>query len=368
MITKFKTVFHAARHFRHLFGGAICAVAVMLLFSTAQAQNLFVTSANNFEIYEFTNNAGVLSSKAFTFASLINPIPLAFDSKGDLFVGSAGGGGGNNLIYEFTNNAGTLSSNYVTFASATDPQGMAFDSKGDLFVSVSPNTILEFTNNTGTLSSSNVTFASGLHGNGGLAFDSAGDLFEADAQSGDINEFTNNAGTLSSNHGIFASNLISPAELAFDSKGDLFVTTIGTSTFGTGSIYEFTNNGVTLSSSAVTIGTGLSYPLGLVFDNAGNLFVANSAANTIVEYTNNAGILAGLVGLVVLLAVRVVQSLAKQKTARRTARDGHRIIVSQFAAESRAARAQTDISGGPGHGGAAREQAHNTGKWDELNE
>jgi hypothetical protein len=63
-----------------------------------------------------------------------------------------------------------------------------------------------------------------------------------------------------------------------------------------------------------------------------------------------------------------MKAFAQQSPARRTANDGDGIVVGEFAAESRAARAQTDISGSPGHGGAAREQAHGTGKRKELNE
>ena len=63
-----------------------------------------------------------------------------------------------------------------------------------------------------------------------------------------------------------------------------------------------------------------------------------------------------------------MKSFAKQDAARRAAGDGDGIVVGQFAAEGRAARAQADISGGSGHGGAAREQTHDTGKRDELNE
>ena len=59
-------------------------------------------------------------------------------------------------------------------------------------------------------------------------------------------------------------------------------------------------------------------------------------------------------------------SLSPSKhAARRAADDGVGIVVGQFAAEGRAARAQTDISGSPGHGGAAREQTDGTGKRDD---
>ena len=80
----------------HLFDGAFCAVAVMLISSSAQAQNLFMSElgADN-NIYEFTPS-GVQS----TFASGLNfPYGLAFNSAGDLFATSWWNG---NNIYEFT--------------------------------------------------------------------------------------------------------------------------------------------------------------------------------------------------------------------------------------------------------------------------
>ena len=60
-------------------------------------------------------------------------------------------------------------------------------------------------------------FASGLDRPGGLAFDSHGNLFEADSI-GNIYEFTP-----SGIRSTFASGLTYPAGLAFDSHGDLFV-------------------------------------------------------------------------------------------------------------------------------------------------
>jgi hypothetical protein len=79
-------------------------------------------------------------------------------------------------------------------------------------------------------------------------------------------------------------------------------------------------------------------------------------------------VVAGRVGLFVQFVVGGMESFAEQSAARRAANYGDGIIVSQLAAKSRAARAQTDISGGPGHGGAAREQTQGTGKRNELDE
>ena len=85
----------------------------------------------------------------------------------------------------------------------------------------------------------------------GLAFDSAGNLFEADFGSGTIFKFTP-TGTKTP----FASGLSGPIGLAFDGSGNLFE-----SDFTSGTIFIFTPAGI-----KSTFTTGLSAPEGLVFE------------------------------------------------------------------------------------------------------
>jgi sugar lactone lactonase YvrE len=106
-------------------------------------------------------------------------------------------------------------------------------------------TILEYTPG-GTQS----TFATGLTEPRGLAFDSAGNLFEADKTSGNIYEFT--PGGVRST---FATGLFQPIGLAFDGAGNLFEADVGS-----GNIFEFTPGGV-----RSTFATGLSGPSWLAF-------------------------------------------------------------------------------------------------------
>jgi len=154
MKTKFKSTIHAACH---SFSGVVCAGAVLLIASNAQAQNLFASDYYSGNIYEYTPS-GVQS----TFASgLADPFGLAFNSAGNLFEAD-----GNEQPF---------------------PSG----------------TIYEFTTN-----GVRTTFAS--EAAGGLAFDSAGNLFEADFFTGTINEFTP-GGTQTT----FASGLNYPTGLAF---------------------------------------------------------------------------------------------------------------------------------------------------------
>ncbi len=165
---------------------------------------------------------------------------------------------GSSHIYEYT--AGGARS---TFASTPDPLGLAFDSTGNLFVGIN-SAIYEYT--PGGVQS---TFASGLSGPRSLAFDSAGDLFEADLNTGNIYEFT--PGGVRST---FVSGLGGPEGLAFDSAGNLFVGA------NNSTIYEYTPGGV-----QSTFASGLSDPQALAFDSAGNLFETDYGSDSIIKIT-----------------------------------------------------------------------------------
>lgn len=94
------------------------------------------------------------------------------------------------------------------------------------------------------------TFVTGLNQPNGIAFNGAGDLFEADYGSGNIYEFLNNDGTLSSTPTLFADGLNDPCAIAFNSSGDLYVTEQSL-----GTLVEITPGG-----SESTLATGLGHP------------------------------------------------------------------------------------------------------------
>src|SRR5579859_5522965 len=183
----------------HAFCGVVCAGAVILTITSAQARNLFVSDTSS-NVYEFAPD-GTRS----TFASgMAASGALAFNSKGDLFVADLVGG----AIYEFTPD-GTR----TTFASGLpEPTGLAFNSAGDLFVADQNNgSIYELTPDGGL-----TTFASGLQSPDGLAFDSAGYLFVADWISTYIYEFTTNGTrTTFASEGVPGDFIVSPFALAF---------------------------------------------------------------------------------------------------------------------------------------------------------
>ena len=250
---------------RHLITTVVCLGAVILICSSARAQNLFEADGN---IYEFTSN-GVRT----TFASgFTGPSSLAFDRTGNLFVADVSG-----TIYKFTP-AGVRTS----FAlGLNNPLGLACDSAGNLFVADDGDgTIYKF-----TPQGARSTFASGLSTCSGLAFDRVGNLFV----SADFDAVTQGVAkvykfTPEGVRSIFASGFTGPWSLAFDNAGNLWVADTGDiDGLGT-AIYKVTPSGVRT--------TFLSWPRdqidsdgGLAFDSAGNLFVTDGLSGSILKFT-----------------------------------------------------------------------------------
>ena len=247
---------------RHAFSGVVCAGAVLLFAASAQSQNLFVTDFWSGNVYEFTPG-GVRT----TFASgFTGPSGLAFNNAGNLFIGNEINGNlsGTNIIYGNSVTEITPDGTQSTFAFPVDePRGLAFDSAGDLFVANAvPNSVYEIKPD-GTQS----TFASGgLSYPDALAFNSAGDLFVANFFGSTVYEYTPGGvqSTFASGLSLSLPGAFLPTGLAFDSAGNLFV-----ADGSTGNIYEFTPAG-----TESIFASGFDSPSGLVFDSAGDLFVA----------------------------------------------------------------------------------------------
>lgn len=125
------------------------------------------------------------------------------------------------------------------------------------------------------------TFNGGLYlnGDGGLAFDTSGNLYQANYNSGNISKINPaNSGST------FATGLSTPLDLAFDTAGNLY-----TANSGAGTIVKITPAGVV--STFATIGAGTSdlafdniYPASGTFTSA-VIDLANNANFTTLDYT-----------------------------------------------------------------------------------
>jgi SMP-30/Gluconolactonase/LRE-like region len=174
--------------------------------------DLFVSDVGSNSIYELTPEG-----KKSTFASGISSVGMAFDRSGNLFVSH------DDSILKFTPEG--VKSTFVS--GLGNPIDLAFDGAGNLFVADMAVTdarirrsILKFSPD-GTKSG----FASGLNHTSDVAVDGAGNLFvtevtAADASSHSILKFSSD-GTKN----IFASTLgaADPSGLACDRSGNVFV-------------------------------------------------------------------------------------------------------------------------------------------------
>ncbi|HLW96693.1 MAG TPA: hypothetical protein VKS25_15055 [Solirubrobacteraceae bacterium] len=176
------------------------------------------------------------------------------------------------------------------------PNGDAFDSAGDLWVaSANTNKLSEYTARLLSTASPKpkIVISAGrahnLNSVDRIAFDAAGDLWADNMSSSTLVEYSKgellHTGaptpkvTISSDS---KNSLGSPSGETFDSSGDLWVSNLTAQ-----SVVEYTPAQLTKSgptTPAVTISTGKVTPGGLAFDAAGGLWVANAAGFSVVHY------------------------------------------------------------------------------------
>jgi sugar lactone lactonase YvrE len=186
----------------------------------------------------------------------------------------------------------------TTFASGNlaGASGIAFDSEGNLYVANATNgTINEYTASGGNPPGlTNNVFYSGLNSPSDIAFDQFGNLYVAENAGDDIVQITPGGSAA-----VFASGLANPSGLAFDSSGNLYVTVNGAPSTsyaivkiapsGSESIFVEAN-GTPGGPPGVGFGgptPGLSNPQGLAFDGAGNLYVADYNNDVIDEFNSS---------------------------------------------------------------------------------
>ncbi len=273
----------APRFANRLFSRIACLGAVILICTSASAQNLFVsgTDSRGGEIFKFTWDA-----KQSIFASgLTAPLDLAFDSAGNLFVvdyeivtnDPRAPLLGNAAVYKIT-----PSGTQTIFASGLSYHSyLAVDKASNLFVADYDQGIIYKYKPDRT----RATFASGLHHPVGVTFDSTGNLFVANNGAGNISQGSIYEYHPDGSRVTFATLDLSdrPADLAFDSMGNLLMADLS------GNIYRY-DLGILRRYARTTFGSVPNSAESLAFDSAGNLFVvgagdANGNANAIYKFT-----------------------------------------------------------------------------------
>jgi sugar lactone lactonase YvrE len=245
-------------------GVAICGLVTG---QDAHSQMLYVATKGD-TIERFTPT-GVQT--LFTNTGLNDPYMITFDKSGNLYAANVFGP----TVEKFTpNGVGSVFAS-VGAQGYGHPFGVVFDSAGILYVAADNGFPAGGGGRIQKYAANGVDqgpFAvSGLNVAIGMAFDSAGNLYAANADGNTIEKFSPSGVDL----GVFAAGLTTPNGLAFDIAGNLY------STNGDNTIRKFTPGG----SSSIFANTGLNDPFGLAFDNAGNLFVANVQGNNIEKFS-----------------------------------------------------------------------------------
>ncbi|HYL37268.1 MAG TPA: NHL repeat-containing protein [Bryobacteraceae bacterium] len=276
----------------------------------ADAGNHCVRKVSNGIISTVAGTAGKAGysgdKAAATSATLRNPTGVALDSSGNLYIADAG----NNVIRQvatsgtITTFAGNGGADYLgdggaaTSASLNDPVALAVDSAGNLYIADAGNNVIREVSggNINTIVGSSVTTEQ-LHHPDGIARDAAGNLYIADTVARRVLEFSGGAVTVLAGNqeiGFGGDNgpatqaaLFDPMGVAVDASGNVYIadtfnsrireiTRDGniTTIAGTGYPAYFGDGGPALSAT-------LYFPRSVAVDASGNIYVSDTSSNAL---------------------------------------------------------------------------------------
>jgi streptogramin lyase len=253
-----------------------------------------------------SQTAGSASQTVLPFTGLNEPVGVAVDAVGDLYVTD----GVNNRVLKLAGGSSTQS--VLPFTGLGGPWGVVVDSAGDVYVTDANNSrVLKLAAGSSTQTALPFT---GLNQPFGVAVDTAGTLYVADWRN---NRVVKLAAGSSTQTALPFTGLNEPVGVAVDSAGTLYVADTGNNRVlklpagsSSQSVLPFTglgppdgvavdsagdvyvtdaNNSRVLklaagsSTQSVLPFTGLSYPYGAAVDSAGTLYVADKDNNQVVK-------------------------------------------------------------------------------------
>jgi hypothetical protein len=236
-------------------GGSALALTVPV---TVAHSILYVAGTSEIHVY-YDGNTG--SANYAISANISDPLELAVDANGTLYVAN----GGTGVIYAFPQGATSPSE---TIASQNSVSGVAVDATGALYATDYANDAI-YRYPAG--SSTGTTFLGPILEPISLALDATGKLYEASATVVGVGVFY--GGTNIANIG--SSPVVS---IAVDASGSLYESTAYA---GAGNVQVFSIASSTLDA---TVTNGLEKPTGIAVDAAGTLYVLDGGDNKLLEY------------------------------------------------------------------------------------